>query len=64
MCLPQTFKILSLTDNIVLLKESREAINFKLRKHILEIKGFHLSRSKTKYLHCNFSESIGIWQGR
>jgi len=45
-------------DDIVLIDETREGVNTKLERwrDTLEGKGFRLSRSKTEYLHCNFSE--------
>ena len=44
-------------DDIVLIDESREAVNTKLERwrDTIQAKGFRLSRSKTKYLHCRFS---------
>ena len=44
-------------DAIVLIDETREVINNKLKqwKATLEVKGFRLNRSKTEYLHCRFS---------
>ena len=48
-------------DNIVLVNETREAVNNKLEWWIatLEAKGFRLSRSNTVYLHCHFSAGEG-----
>ncbi|RDX63331.1 Peptidyl-tRNA hydrolase ICT1, mitochondrial, partial [Mucuna pruriens] len=44
-------------DDIVLIEELREPINFKIElwRQILGTKSFHLSRSKIEYIHCNFS---------
>ena len=44
-------------DDIVFIDETREGLNVKLEKwrHILESKGFRLSRFKTEYLKCEFS---------
>ena len=44
-------------DDIVLIDESREGANTKLElwRSTLESQGFRLSRSKTEYLHCQFS---------
>jgi hypothetical protein len=41
-------------DDLVLVGESREGVNRKLElwKHILELKGFRLSRTKTGYMMC------------
>jgi len=49
-------------DNIVLIDEARERLNVKLEKlrHILESKGFKLSRSKTKYLRCEVNGVEGV----
>jgi len=48
-------------DDIVLIDESREGENTKLEhwRDTLEAKGFRLSRSKTKYLHCRLSADEG-----
>jgi len=45
------------TDDIILSDETREGVNHKLKqlRHILESKGFRISRLKTEYLHCCFS---------
>ena len=45
------------TDDIVLVDETREGVNRKLDRwrHILQSRGFRISRSKTKYLHYYFS---------
>jgi len=45
-------------DNIVLIDESRQGVNDKLERwrNTLESKGFRVSRSKTEYLRCCFSE--------
>jgi hypothetical protein len=44
-------------DDVVLIDESREGVNAKLElwRETLESKGFKLSRSKTEYMHCDFS---------
>ena len=44
-------------DDIVLIDEFREGVNMKLERwrNTLKAKGFRLSRSKTEYLHCEFS---------
>ena len=44
-------------DDIVLIDETREGVNGKLERcrHILESRGFKVSRSKTEYLHYCFS---------
>ena len=46
------------SDDIVLIEESREEVNFKLEiwRDTLEYKGFRLNRSKTEYMHCKFSK--------
>ncbi|GMP92153.1 hypothetical protein CsSME_00042498 [Camellia sinensis var. sinensis] len=46
-------------DNIVLVDETREGVNTKLKtwREALESKGFRISRTKTKYMECNFSNS-------
>ncbi|XP_055808172.1 uncharacterized protein LOC129876703 [Solanum dulcamara] len=46
-------------DDIVLIDETRRGVNAKLEdwRHTLESKGFKLSRTKTKYLECKFSET-------
>jgi len=48
-------------DNIVLIDETRVGVNTKLERwrDTLEVKGFRLSRLKTEYLHCRFSEGEG-----
>ncbi|KAI3685929.1 hypothetical protein L1987_79598 [Smallanthus sonchifolius] len=45
------------SDDIVLIAESKEILNNRLEEWItvLEHKGLKISRSKTEYLHCNFS---------
>ena len=44
-------------DDIVLVDETREGVNEKLKqwRHTLESRGFRNSKSKTEYLHCFFS---------
>ncbi|KAF3631376.1 Cell division cycle protein 48 -like protein [Capsicum annuum] len=46
-------------DDIVLIEESRQGVNDKLEvwRQTLESKGFRLSRTKTEYLECKFSDS-------
>jgi hypothetical protein len=46
------------TDDVVLIDESRIGVNQKLKlwRQILESKGFRLSRTKTEYMRCQFSE--------
>jgi len=48
-------------NDIALIDETREGVNTKLEwwRDTLEAKGFKLSRSKTKYLHCRFSAGEG-----
>jgi hypothetical protein len=43
-------------DDVVLVDDSRAGVNRKLElwKHVLESKGFRLSRAKTKYMMCDF----------
>jgi len=45
-------------DDVVLLGESREELNGRLEtwRQALEGYGFRLSRSKTKYMECNFNK--------
>ncbi|XP_059311034.1 uncharacterized protein LOC132062494 [Lycium ferocissimum] len=45
-------------DNIVLIDESRSGVNARLEvwRQTLESKGFKLSRTKTEYLECKFSD--------
>jgi len=45
-------------DDIALIDETMNGINSKLEqlRYTLESRGFKLSRSKTKYLRCGFSE--------
>ena len=44
-------------DDIVLITVTREVVNNKLERlrHTMESRGFRVSRSKAKYLHCCFS---------
>ena len=46
-------------DDVVLVDESRAGVNWKLElwRRTLESKGFRLSRTKTKYMMCDFSAS-------
>ena len=45
-------------DDVVLIDETRGRVNDKLEiwRQTLESKGFLLSRTKTEYLECKFSE--------
>ncbi|KAF3635814.1 putative pre-mRNA-processing factor 6-like [Capsicum annuum] len=45
-------------DDVVLIDETRRGVNDKLEvwRQTLESKGFRLSRSKTEYLECKFSD--------
>ncbi|KAM3395225.1 hypothetical protein P3S68_004230 [Capsicum galapagoense] len=45
-------------DDVVLIDESRRGVNDKLEvwRQTLESKGFRLSRTKTEYLECKFSD--------
>ncbi|XP_059310768.1 uncharacterized protein LOC132062156 [Lycium ferocissimum] len=45
-------------DDIVLINESRGGVNARLEvwRQTLESKGFKLSRTKTEYLECKFSD--------
>ena len=49
-------------DDIVLINESRDVVNVKLKRwqKALESKGFKISRTKTEYMNCNFSGDIEI----
>ena len=46
-------------DDIVLIDETKSGVNAKLDvwREVLESKGFKISRTKTEYIKCNFSES-------
>ncbi|GMP36936.1 hypothetical protein CsSME_00008867 [Camellia sinensis var. sinensis] len=46
-------------DDIVLVDETREGVNTKLEiwRKALESKGFRISRTKTEYMECKFSNS-------
>ncbi|KAI0526895.1 hypothetical protein KFK09_002488 [Dendrobium nobile] len=46
-------------DDILLVDKTREGVEGKLELWMstLEFKGFRLSRSKTKYMECNFSSN-------
>lgn len=48
-------------DDIVLVDKSRISLNTKLERwrKSLESKGLRVSRSKTKYMYCNFSNARG-----
>jgi hypothetical protein len=43
-------------DDVVLADDSRAEVNRKLElwRHMLESKGFRLSRTKTEYMRCDF----------
>ncbi|XP_047252221.1 uncharacterized protein LOC124887084 [Capsicum annuum] len=47
-------------DDIVLINETRSSVNGRLEvwRQTLEAKGFKLSRIKTEYLECKFSEGL------
>ncbi|KAL3372890.1 hypothetical protein AABB24_005089 [Solanum stoloniferum] len=47
-------------DDIVLIDETRDRVNARLEvwRRTLESKGFRLSRTKTEYLRCKFSEAL------
>ena len=47
------------TDDVVLMNEFLQDVNDKLEvwRQTLESKGFQLSRSKTEYFKCKFSDS-------
>ena len=49
-------------DDIVLVDESRSGVNHKLElwRQTLESKGFRLSKTKTEYMQCTFSEGIEL----
>ena len=49
-------------NDIVLVNESRDGVNAKLkrRREALESKGFKISRTKTEYMDCNFSGHLQI----
>ncbi|XP_074362390.1 uncharacterized protein LOC141702639 [Apium graveolens] len=51
-------------DDIVIIKETRVAVNITLERwrYILESNGLRISRSKTEYLWCNFS-NLPIGEG-
>ena len=46
-------------DDIVLIDSTRERVNAKLEtwRQALEIKGFRISKNKTKYIECHFSNN-------
>ncbi|GMP67085.1 hypothetical protein CsSME_00027194 [Camellia sinensis var. sinensis] len=46
-------------DNIVLVNETKEGVNIKLEiwRKTLESKGFRISRTKTEYMECKFSNN-------
>ncbi|KAK4350612.1 hypothetical protein RND71_029925 [Anisodus tanguticus] len=52
----------SALNDIVLIDETRNGVNAKLKvwRHTLESKGFRLSRIKTEYLECKFSNGSDI----
>ena len=45
-------------NDIILIEESPKDVNSKLKvwRKILESKDFHLSKSKTEYMKCNFNK--------
>ncbi|XP_015158730.1 uncharacterized protein [Solanum tuberosum] len=47
-------------DDIVLIDETRDRVNARLEvwRQTLESKGFRLSRTKTEYLGCKFSDAL------
>ncbi|MES8240490.1 reverse transcriptase domain-containing protein, partial [Cutibacterium acnes] len=47
------------TDDVVLIDETREGVNAKLElwRGVLELKGFRISRTKTEYMECKFSQN-------
>ena len=47
-------------DDVVLIDETREGVKYKLEvwRQILEPKGFRLSKTKTEYLECKFSDTM------
>ena len=47
-------------DDIVLIDETRDRVNARLEvwRQTLESKGFRLSRTKTEYLGCKFSDVL------
>ncbi|KAG5631776.1 hypothetical protein H5410_003493 [Solanum commersonii] len=47
-------------DDIVLIDETRDRVDVRLEvwRQALESKGFRLSRTKTEYLRCNFSDVV------
>ncbi|PKA53114.1 ubiquitin-protein ligase E3 C [Apostasia shenzhenica] len=52
-------------DDIVLIKKTKEGAKAKLElwRNALESKGFHLSRSKTEYMECTFSQERNTYIG-
>jgi hypothetical protein len=54
------------TNDVVLVDESRTEVDQKLElwKRTLEAKGFRLSRSKIKYIKCDFSATTQEGDGR
>ena len=53
-------------DDIVLVDETKEGVNTKLEiwRKILESKGFRISRTKTEYMECKFSNSNNESRGK
>ena len=49
-------RVLLFADDVVLVDESQAGVNSKLElwRQTLESKGFRLSRTKTKYMRCDF----------
>jgi len=52
-------------DDVVLIDETREGVNTKLELwgDVLESNGFRISRTKTKYMKCKFSQYMSINEG-
>ena len=49
-------------DDIILIDETRQGVNDKLERwrQSLESRGFRVSKSKTKYLHCYFRGRVEV----
>lgn len=47
-----------LANDIILIEEPRKVVNLQLElwRQTWETKGFYLSRSRAKYMQCNFSK--------
>ncbi|PKA47146.1 ubiquitin-protein ligase E3 C [Apostasia shenzhenica] len=52
-------------DDIVLIEKTKKGAKAKLElwRNALESKGFHLSRSKTEYIECTFSQKRNTYIG-